>query len=350
MTLMACSTISYYNQSVMGHLNLMWEKQQIKERFHDPALTDKERKKLRYILDTRSYASRELKLPDNDSYTEIAYINTDYIVWNVNATPEFSLQAVNWCYLIIGCVSYRGYFNKNDAESFARTLDIKGLDTTVTGASAYSTLGWFDDPILSNMLAWKDRSISGLIFHELAHQVVYISDNTSFNEAFAKAVEQIGVLYWLASYDKSQLKKYFTYLERHHSYRLLLRKTKQSLVTLYNSDENDATKRAKKAQIFLVLRNEYQAFKKHWKTNAYDNWFSTELNNARFVSDSTYYSKLPIFFALFVENNGNWNKFYSSVKALGKLDNKQRNKKEITLAREQITLEIIYEKYIKNRL
>lgn len=349
-SLTACSTISYYNQSVLGHLDLMWNKQQIIQKIADKGVSDNEREKLRYILESREYASQYLKLPDNDSYTEIAYVNSAYIVWNVNAAPEFSLKPIKWCYLLIGCVSYRGYFAKSNAVEFANTLTTQGLDATISGASAYSTLGWFDDPVMSSMLQWRDWAIAGIIFHELAHQVIYIPDDSAFNEAFAKSVEQIGSLYWLASHDHKKLQEYFSYLKRHQAYRFLLLKTKQSLTTLYNTELDATLKRAKKQEIFAALKVDYQQFKKDWKTKAYDKWFAEKLNNAHFVSDSTYYSKLPIFFALFVEQKANWNSFYQHVKLLGNLENGQRAEKEKELAQLQISLEDIYRGYIQNNL
>ncbi len=326
----------------------MWNKQQIIQKIADPGVSDNDKKKLTYILQSREYATQYLKLPDNDSYTEIASINSDYIVWNVNAAPEFSLEPIKWCYLLIGCVSYRGYFAKANALEFANTLTAQGLDATITGASAYSTLGWFDDPVMSSMLKWRDWAIAGIIFHELAHQVIYIPDDSAFNEAFAKSVEQIGLLYWLASHDYEKLKEYFTYLKRHQAYRLLLLKTKQSLTTLYNTELDDTLKRTKKQEIFGALKVAYQQFKKEWQSKAYDKWFAEELNNARFVSDSTYYAKLPIFFALFVEQKANWSSFYQQVKLLGNLENEQRAEKEKELAQLQISLEDIYQSYIQN--
>ena len=196
-----CS-LGYYAQSVGGHLDLMQRARPVEQWVADPATPDALRERLRLAQRLRAFASDELKLPDNASYRRFAHLDRNAVVWNVVATPELSLTLQTWCFPVMGCVGYRGYFQRAPADQLAADLRAQGLDVSVYGVPAYSTLGWTNwlggDPLLSTFIRWPESELARLLFHELAHQVVYVADDTAFNESYATAVERLGLQRWLA--------------------------------------------------------------------------------------------------------------------------------------------------------
>src|SRR6185295_4027488 len=191
----------------------------------------------------RAFASRELGLPDNRSYTSYADLERPYAVWNVFATPELSLTPRQWCFPVAGCVAYRGYFAEADARAEAARLKAEGDDVWVSGVPAYSTLGYFDDPVLSTFVRWPDVEVARMVFHELAHQVVYVKDDTQFNESFAVAVEEAGVERWLMLQANGQLDAQYMRSGRLRAvFRELTRDTRADLARIYASDAPDAVK------------------------------------------------------------------------------------------------------------
>ena len=202
--LSACTAIDYYGQSISGHLGLMAKRTEVTKLIADEQTDENLKKELQTVLDIRAFASTELALPDNHSYRSYVDVGESYVLWNVVATGEFSLTPKNWCYPFAGCVAYRGYYAETDASAFADSLKDQGLDVFVGGVRAYSTLGWFDDPVLNTMLDRPFTYLAGVIFHELAHQQVYIKDDTTFNESFAVAVEREGVRRWFHRHDDSE--------------------------------------------------------------------------------------------------------------------------------------------------
>ncbi|MGB1801380.1 MAG: aminopeptidase, partial [Gammaproteobacteria bacterium] len=207
--LIGCSTISYYSQSIHGQFEVIQKSKPISELLKNESLPDGYQKKLNTVLELREFSVKELGLPNNDSYTSFADLERDYVIWNIFANPEFSLQPLSWCYFIVGCLSYRGYFSKEDAEQYEIQLKQQGYDTYLGGVAAYSTLGWFDDPVLNSMLRWNENYLATVMFHELAHQQVYIKNDTELNESYADAVAHIGVTRWLKKKtDNKYLLKY----------------------------------------------------------------------------------------------------------------------------------------------
>ncbi|MCK4865436.1 MAG: aminopeptidase [Gammaproteobacteria bacterium] len=313
-----------------GHSELMEQRKPIKE-----LLAEKEtRPKLRQLLKTsqeiRDFASIELGLPENDSYRMYADLKRRYAVWNVIATKEFSIQPRKWCFLFVGCLSYRGYFSKEVATEYANELKSEGYDVYVAGANAYSTLGWFDDPLLNTMMYKSEASRAGIIFHELAHQVVYIDDDSAFNEAFATAVEQEGIRRWLVKNgDDARYNEYLLNKKRDTQLNQLLQDTRDRLKKLYQSVARDEIKRQTKKQIFILMKKKYIQLKKSWGGyKAFDKWMSQDFNNSHLLLIATYHDLVPMFKAMLRKENYNLKKFYVAVEKLG-AKNKEERKSEL---------------------
>jgi predicted aminopeptidase len=224
----------YLLDSAAGQLSLMSRRQPIERVLRAPGTPPLLRSELEEVESIRDFASRELGLPDNGSYRSYADVGRPYVVWNVVAAPEFSVEAREWCFLIVGCVAYRGYFSERKARSFADTLRERGFDVSVGGVAAYSTLGHFNDPVLNTMMGWSDGELAAIIFHELTHQLLYLSGDTSFNEALATTVEEEGLRRWLLSQGRAaDLEKHRLQRRRHLEVIDLLRRTRAELKTLY---------------------------------------------------------------------------------------------------------------------
>lgn len=306
MGLTACATpgegLGYYWQSVRGHLAVMQAARPIDEWLADPKTEPWLRAKLQLAQQARSFASRELGLPDNGSYTRYADLKRPSVVWNVFATPELSMQLKQWCYPVVGCATYRGFYAKEDAERYADYLRTQGLEAYVSGIPAYSTLGWFDDPLLSSFIRYPDGEVARTIFHELGHQVLYIKGDTTFNESFASAVEEIGLARWLQSRPEheSLRKSYEEFSQRKKAFVALLKKHRADLENVFRSNDSDEIKRQGKAAVFVALQRDYAALKDSWGGfKGYDLWFSQKLSNAHLATVATYTDLLPGFLALY---------------------------------------------------
>jgi predicted aminopeptidase len=319
----ACSMSGcYLMQAASGQMEIVQKRRPIADVVADPATSEALRTRLEYISAAREFASRELALPDNDSYRSYADLGRPYVVWNVFATDEFSIEPLRWCFPIAGCVVYRGYFDEQAAQNYARRLRFRDYDTAVGGVSAYSTLGHFQDPILNTMLGWSDAQLAATLFHELAHQVAYAPSDSEFNEAFATVVEEAGIERWLASRSRpEELQAWRVQRERQQQFVELLLETRDRLNALYRSDASDNEKRDRKQQEFARLKLDYQALKREWGGYAgYDRWFDRTLNNAHLVSAATYYGCVPQLQARLAALGGDLAKFYEEMKSLAAED------------------------------
>lgn len=325
--LVACSSGAYYLQGIRGQMDLLERAQPIREILggtQDGVL----RKKLERVVDIRDFASRELGLPDNASYRNYADIGRRFVLWNVFATPELSLQPRQWCFPVAGCVNYRGYFDEAGARDEAARFAAAGDDVYVGGVPAYSTLGYFNDPMLSTFIRYPDTEVARLIFHELAHQVAYAKDDTVFNESFAVTVEEEGVARWLAARNDPVLTAQFAATQRYRDgFRTLVSRTSSRLAKIYASNESDAVKRAEKATAFTTMRASYAVLKDQWGGfAAYDNWFAQGPTNAGLAAVGLYSQKVPEFRALLASVDGDLPRFYAKVKLLASLPEKaERN-------------------------
>jgi predicted aminopeptidase len=248
-------------------------------------------------------------------------------VWNVVAAPEFSVDPKQWCFPIVGCVAYRGYFVENRARRFAAGLHAKGFDVVVGGVAAYSTLGHFDDPILSSMVNWNDVELASIIFHELTHQMLYVPNDASFNEALATTVEEEGVRRWLQQQGREKdLAEHLLQRGRYLDVIALMNETRNHLRTLYASGLPPPLMHERKRQTFEELRAAYDALKMQWGGHApFDAWFAADLNNAHLASIATYFTCVPGFERELKAAGGNLPAFYLRVRELAKLDQRQRD-------------------------
>jgi predicted aminopeptidase len=291
--------------------------------------------RLQVARDIRQYASKALALPDNGSYTRYTDLGRPYVVWNVFAAPALSLKPLHWCFPVAGCVSYRGYFNEADAKAEAARLRALGHDVHVGGVPAYSTLGWFDDPLLSSFVRYPDTALARLVFHELAHQVVYVKDDSTFNESFATAVEEAGLARWIATQRDTGL---HARLEAEHArsdrlravFKRLVRQAREDLDAVYASDAPDDAKRERKRAVYAQMRTSYELAKQGEAGLAgYDRWFAGNdgegPNNAALAAVALYDQKVPAFRALLAQVDGDLPAFYEKVREIAKLPKARRD-------------------------
>ncbi len=321
-----CSTVGYYSQIVAGHMRIVVGKKSVEEVVENENTDDLTRRRLNFALAARDFGVDELLLPDNESYTTFYDTRRNYVTWNVVAAGEFSFQPKSWCFPIAGCVSYRGYYQLSDAQAYADDLAGEGMDVALNGATAYSTLGWFADPLLNTMLNRSDASLASLIFHELAHQQLYVGDDSTFNESFASFVEDQGLRRWLELHgSEDQLAVLEQRRSRQQDFIKLLSTTRDDLQSLYDSDVDETVMRAKKSARYRKLLSEYETLKASWNGyEGYDRWFEQDLNNARLVSVATYNDYIPAFGVLFADSGSDFPAFYAAAEALSKLPHEKR--------------------------
>jgi predicted aminopeptidase len=281
----------------------------------DPATPTSTREKLRIAQAARRYASEALGLPDNASYTEYAALNRRYVVWNVFAAPPLSLELKESCFLFVGCLSYRGYFSEAAAQAAGAELRAAGYDVFVGGVAAYSTLGWFADPLLSSMLHWENAVLVKTLFHELAHQRLYVANDSTFNESFATAVADVGFARWRTA---TALGATVASVESHEQeFISLVLRYQQALKRLYASAAAAPDKLAAKQRQFTRLRQEFTALSRHWPDRGdYARWLARDLNNAKLASLDTYHIHVPAFVAILRAMGDNLPRFYRAVEAL----------------------------------
>ena len=318
-TLAACAafeTVDYYWQGAAGQWDLISRSQPIPDVIgkSDAALAER----LQHIRQIRAFASRELGLPDNGSYTRYTDLGRPFVTWNVFATPELSMTPRQWCFPIAGCVNYRGYFRENEAQGEQSRLKAAGDDVYVGGVPAYSTLGWFDDPVLSSFVRWPETEVARLIFHELAHQLLYVKSDSVFNESFATAVEEAGLTRWLATQKDPQLATQAARTDRLRAkFRELVRTTRGRLYELYNSQLSDADKRRAKADTIAAMKAAYENAKAGEPgLGGYDRWFAQKPNNAALAAIGIYTDRVPAFRELLRESNGDLPTFYDRVREI----------------------------------
>ena len=323
-----CSDLGYYAQAVQGHVKILLARRPIDQLLTEPTTPPALKERLRLVLEIRDFASRELHLPENGSYRSYADIKRTAVVTNVIASPEFSLQPLTWCFPVAGCVSYRGYYDPQAAENFAVSLRLQGYETDLYGVSAYSTLGWFEDPVLNTFINWPEAALAGQIFHELAHQQLYVKDDSSFNEAFAEVVEGEGVKRWLAHKGQPPAAATTERQVRQQAFNDLLLQTRRELETLYASGKPVEVMRAEKKAVYAQLRQRYQVLRdEQWQGyTGFDRWFDRPVNNARLASVATYHDRKPPFLALLHRANGDLILFYREVAELARRPRAERDK------------------------
>ncbi len=306
----------YYVQAAKGQWELTRKREPITDLLEDHSTSVKLAARLRLVQEARQFAIDELGLPDNDSYRTYADIERDYVLWNVFAAPEFSLQPKTWCFPVAGCVSYRGYFAKEDAEKLAGRLAAQGFDVAIGGVAAYSTLGKLEDPVLSSMMHWDDTRLAGVLFHELAHQVIYVKGDSAFNESFATAVEEFGLRRWLdVRGEKAEIDRYLDGRVLRQDLMSLVEVARHDLAELYAGDAADDEKRRAKLARLASLQT---AIGEQFVAAGRDpgGWLRGELNNARLISMTLYEGRLPEFQALFEMCEQEFDCFYDAAREL----------------------------------
>jgi predicted aminopeptidase len=313
--LAGCDTLSYYGQAISGHLQIMNAARPVDEWLADPATPAALRARLDLAKRIRRFASAQLALPDNRSYTKYAELHRPFAVWNVFAAPEFSVSPKHECFPVTGCVAYRGFFSEKDARAHAEQLKAQGYDVYVGGVPAYSTLGWFDDPLLSTFIGYSEPQLARLVFHELAHQVVYAPHDTAFNESFAVTVEQEGVRRWLEAEGRpGELEAFRAAQARREQFADRVKEARARLATLYAEGMPQERMRERKAEEFARLRALYPTV------------VPAEPNNAFLVSVALYTELVPDFEKLLHESGGSLEAFYAKVKELAKAGGFKRPK------------------------
>ena len=329
LTMSGCSTLGYYVQAARGHLTLMSASRPIEEWLDDPSAPDELKRRLRLARQIREFASHELAEPDNRSYTRYADLQRTAVVWNVFATPELSTRLKTWCYPFFGCASYRGYFDRKAAERLGADLTAQAYDVSVSPVQAYSTLGWFSDPLLNTFINLPEPELARLIFHELAHQVVYVRDDTVFNESFATTVEREGVRRWILAQGSDQLRTEWEGIEQSRSQFLqLVTGTRDELDQIYTSSLPDPDKRARKQAVFAQLQQRYHALRDGpWGGfKGYDRFFAQPLNNAYLAAIGAYFDRVPAFEALMRRTGPDMSAFFREVRRIAALRKTDRDR------------------------
>lgn len=324
-----CASPAYYWQAASGHMALMRDKRPVRQTIEAGAADEEVIAKLRLSEELRRFAADRLGLPDNGSYTEFVATGREAVVWNVVAAPEFSLEAKRWCFPVSGCVPYRGYFDREAAERFAGKLEKRGLDVAVSPAIAYSTLGWFDDPLLDTMWRQSDAQFAAYIFHELAHQALYIKGDAAFNESYASFVEGIGVQRWLRRRGESgALEEWLAAARANRDFNTLLRETGEILQAIYESGAQAPQMRNAKQAAFAAMGERYRQLREgRWRGRDYfGGWFESPPNNARFVLLDSYEGGVCAFEALYEEAGGDIHNFHALAREKKSLSQAERSR------------------------
>jgi predicted aminopeptidase len=327
--LVLCSCLGgcYAIQAASGQLEVLRRSRPIEQVLADPDTPAATRRGLELTVAARSFAETELGLPSSRSYRKYADLGRPYVVWNVVATPEFSVEPRRWCFPVAGCVAYRGYFRESAARSYALKLAVRGDDVSVGGVPTYSTLGHLPDPVFNAMLGWRDTRLVGTIFHELAHERLYVAGDSEFNEAFASVVEEAGLRRWLQAVGRGdELARFEASAQHEAQFAGLLREARRRLEQLYRSDLPDAGKRVEKQREFGRLLFEYERLRTAWGGyRGYDAFFQRPLNNAHLASVATYRDCVPGL-RLELARAGSLEKFYERAGELAKLSLRDRRR------------------------
>ncbi len=335
LALAGCQSIDYYGQAAWGQARILAARKPIAELLEDPGTPPAVKEQLAHVLAVRQFAETELLLPAGGSYRSFARIDRPWAVWSVFAAPEFSLTSKTWCYPIVGCAAYRGYFSEAAAQRFAGELSRDGYDVFVTGVPAYSTLGWFEDPVLSTFLRLDGSQMAALIFHELAHRLLFLPGDTEFNESFATAVEEEGLRRWATARGTPEvLDAYHRRQSLRKSYLGLVALRRAELEALYAGNLPIALKRARKAEILADLHGDWERMRQSRPgLDAYADWFAAGRNNAGIAAVSAYHAYVPAFRHLLRRAKGDLGEFYRQSRVLARCaDEERRRRLQLLLA------------------
>jgi predicted aminopeptidase len=345
--LCGCQTAHYYKQAIGGEFHILKNRQPIGPLLANPETDPKLKKQFDLVLRLRAFAETQLHLPVNKHYTTYVDLHRRFAIWNVHATPEFSLRPKKWWYPFVGSLKYRGYFSEPDARQYGARLTQQGDDVYVEGVEAYSTLGWFADPLLNTFVNSPEPDLAEILFHELAHQRLFFSGDTDFNEAFATVVAEEAVRRWLvAAHNEGGYQEYATDVQRNRQFVAIVMHARRQLQALYGEDErgrplerrraapDPAALKEGKQRVVQQLRAEYEQLKKSWGGySGYDGWFNKGLNNAQLNTIAVYYELVPGFKAVLQQQGGDLEKFYEAVRQLHRLRKEKRHERLLELGR-----------------
>jgi len=322
-------TSCYTSRVLSGGAGILSRRKPVEKVLASGELPPEQLRQLELTQSLREFAIAELGLPDNGSYTTFVQIDGQYVTWNVVAAPELSVEPLTWCFPIAGCISYRGYFKETRARKFAAGLEAKGNDVHVGGVDAYSTLGRYKDPVLSTFFSRRDTDLAGLLFHEMAHQRLYVKGNTAFNESFATVVELDGVRRWLAAEGRDdEIPALERSQELERRFTELLLSFRGRLVEVFEAEGSDEEKRLRKRKLFDELPSIYEAAKRDWGGDArYDGWFARPLNNAHLAAVSNYHTWVAPLTELLRRSGDSMEEFFSRAEELGDLDPETRRER-----------------------
>ena len=325
--LSGCATLGWSGQAARGQLDILSKREDIAQLLTDPATDPALVRRLESALEIRAFAVAELGLPDSRSYTRYADLGRDAAVWNVVATPRFDMRPKTWCYPLVGCLAYRGFFDPDRAYALARDLAAQGYDAAVFPVTAYSTLGWFADPVLNTMLGRDDAGLAALIFHELAHEKLFVRGDTEFSEGYAVAVERVGVERWLqARGDEAALARWHGDQDRQARFTGLLLDAREALIKAYAADDSAEFMEAEREQVFAELRAAVSALDEDSGEQRYRRWAERDLNNAHLALVATYEAAVAGFLRLLDDCGGDIDCFHDRVAAMARKDAATRRK------------------------
>ena len=320
-----CETVHFYSQAATGQFKILAGRKPIDRLVQDEETDPKLRRQLEWVRAIRAYAAGELHLPVGAAYSDFTQLEDEYVLYNLVAAPEFSLSPKKWCYPIAGCASYRGYFNKRDAEIHEGRLRAQGYDVYLGPVPAYSTLGWFDDPVLSSFVHWTPDRLANLLFHELAHRRVYIAGDTRFNESFATAVSRIALPDWRRRNGIPAPK--VANVEQARRVNGLMVTARKQLQEIYASQATTEEKRQRKAGTLRQLRYCYRKVSEGWTRDEKFTRLIEKTNNATLALISEYQSEVPAFVQLYKDSGSDWEAFYTAVEQLGALPKEERKRR-----------------------
>lgn len=325
-----CADLAYFHQAAAGHVGLVWKSRPLADVLADPQSPQRLKEQLQSAQAIRRFAVDALALPDNSSYTRYVDTGQPFVVWNVLATRELSLKLESFCFWVVGCLNYKGFYSEADAQALAQQLRQQGLEVAVAGVPAYSTLGWTPDPLVNTFIYYPKGELARLVFHELAHQVLYVADDTAFNESFATAVEELGVELWLQTQADGQVRREYEIFDaRRKRFQVLLQDTRSALKALYDSDLPDEDKRKGRDSIFAELQARYRQVRdEEWGGyTGYDRFFRQEVNTPRLAGHGLYRQWVPALKTLFVRSGSDFRRFFDAAAELGRLEKSARQER-----------------------
>ena len=329
-----CQSVGYYFQAIHGQAQILHREHAIATLLKSDTTPEPLKAKLRTVLEMRGFAEQNLRLPADGHYLAYADLGRTYAVWTVYAAPEFSLTPKSWWYPVVGRLNYRGYFSEKKAREFADKLKRRGFDVYVGGVTAYSTLGWFHDPVLNTFINYDNADLAELLFHELAHQRLFIAGDTEFNEAFATTVAEEGVRRWLrARGSEADVVEYELDVRRHELVYELIARARAELEALYDDLPEEPPRdldecRRRKHEIVLRLRRDYLGLRRGWGAHFdFDRWFSQDLNHAQLNTIDTYHHLVPAFRRQLQSQHGDLEAFFKLARGLERLDKAARRAK-----------------------